>query len=350
MRTTRGARGIQGAARLRRAPAGTPARAPRSVLPLPRLVARLRPSPLARATALALLAAGCDAARNPVAPVEQPLASYPGFDIALHPGEPALRAWRAPDSPYRWIGFYLVAPCHRDASFSGQRLAIAAQGYGTAVLYVGQQTWEGVPNRLPADDQPLRDRAPAPGGASVASPATPRTLALWRDAQPAVGSLPAAAQPTCSRTLLSSARGTAEGNDAIARTAAEGFPRGTAVFLDLEPMTTIPAEMRDYYRAWVRALLVDGRYRPAVYVHWRNAEAVHADVRALHDEFRAGTPPVWVARSAGFSLTRPPTDAGFAFATVWQGALDVSRTWNGVTRTIDENVASRPSPSDPPTP
>ena len=122
---------------------------------------------------------------------------------------------------------------------------------------------------------------------------------------------------------------------------------GTVVFLDVEPMTVIPDAMRAYYRAWTRAVLADGRYRPGVYVHHSNAAAVYGDVRAAAAEAGGGEVPVWVARTAGFSLARRPEESGFAFARVWQGALDVARTWGGVTLTVDENVAAAASPSAP---
>ena len=47
---------------------------------------------------------------------------------------------------------------------------------------------------------------------------------------------------------------------------------------------------------------------------------------------------------------RPAWSIGLPFVRIWQGALDVSRTWAGRTLTIDENVATSPSPSTPPTP
>jgi hypothetical protein len=97
----------------------------------------------------------------------------------------------------------------------------------------------------------------------------------------------------------------------------------------------------------VRALLADGRYVPAIYCHWRNADAIRADVQPLATAAGQGPMRFWIARSAGFSLDRVPTDAGFAFAYAWQGALDVSRTWNGRTLVIDENVAATASPSAP---
>ena len=47
------------------------------------------------------------------------------------------------------------------------------------------------------------------------------------------------------------------------------------------------------------------------------------------------------------ALRSAPAAVGFPFATAWQGALDVSRTWNGVTLLVDESVADRKSPSAP---
>lgn len=294
----------------------------------------------------AVLAAACADLTGPAATSPDPAparTAYPGFDLAVYPGDAALRAWATPASPYAWVGFYLSAPCHRDVSFGGRRAAVSAAGYGVAVLYVGQQTWDGVSAAAPAGGGPLAERSVVPGSTPVAGPAAARTARLWAMAQPTT----AAAAATCSRTLLSAAQGASEGADAVARAAAEGFATGTAIYLDLEPMSSIPDAMRAYYRAWTRAVLADGRYRPAVYCHWSNAAALYTDVRAVFAEFGAGEPRFWVARSAGFSLDRPPADAGFAFAAAWQGVLDVARTWGGVTLTVDESVAAARSPSAP---
>jgi hypothetical protein len=236
-----------------------------------------------------------------------------------------MRAWVRPNSPYYWVGFYLPAPCHRDTSWVGRRQSLTATGWGIAVLYVGQQTWEGQPDRAPAAD--------------TTRPVTGDTLRT-----------PAAAAQrniVCSRTLLTAAQGTAEANDAIAKVEAEGFARGTHIFLDLERMTTIPSAMRDYYQAWVTRVLADGRFRPAIYAHQRNAAEIYADVRAAFDA--AGVrdaPSFWVSSpTTTFSLASSPTDVGFAFARVWQGVVHGPETWNGVTLTIDANVSDSPSPS-----
>jgi hypothetical protein len=238
-------------------------------------------------------------------PPSTPNAAHPGFDLAVYPGDAAVRTW-ATSAPYEWMGYYLPAPCHRDSTFVGKRAAVASAGLGVAVLYVGQQTWDGV---------------------AVLDASSERTASLRA----------MASAVTCSRTLLDAAQGDAEARDAVARTAADGFPGGTVIFLDLEPMT-ITAAMRSYYKAWVARVAADGRYRPGVYAHVSNAADIHADV---------GDVPFWIASTRSFSLSAAPTGVGLAFANVWQGALDVSRSWGGVTLKVDESVSDRKSPSGP---
>jgi len=305
---------------------------------------------------VALLAAGC-ASSTTTAPTPAPApparsyAAHPGFDSYYYPGDSALRAWRAPASPYRWVGFYLAAPCHRESSWSGRRQTIHALGWGIAVLYVGQQTWEGqaqvaapaVPpsaavTTAPPADSLIRDTLRAPGD-SVRVPG---------DTLPRATASAAAAPPACAVSELTAARGTADGADAVARAAAEGFAAGTVIYLDVERMERIPQAMHDYSRAWVRAVVADGRFRPGIYCHTRNAAELHAAVRAeLAAAGIAEAPHFWVASSTGFDVTKRPEEVGHAFAAVWQGAFDVRETWGGVTLRIDANVARTPSPSSP---
>jgi hypothetical protein len=252
------------------------------------------------ASLLVILAAACAPGQSaPVRsgpPPRAQLPAHPGFDLGVYPGDAAMRAWRQA-SPYRWVGFYLPAPCHRDASWSGKRQAIQALGFGVAVLYVGQQQFEG-------------DTATAAPGAPV----------------------------VCSRTLLTAERGRADAADAIARTAAEGFGAGTAVFLDVERFTRLTPEMSAYVGAWVEALRTDGRFRPALYAHRENVTALRG--------VAPGVVAFWIAGGSGFALDRTPRESGVEFATIWQG-LPAPRTWGGVTLTVDENVATTPSPSAP---
>ncbi len=234
-----------------------------------------------------------------------------GFDTHTYPGDRVMRAWKE-GAPYEWVGYYLPAPCHQDASWSGTREALDDMGWGTAVIYVGQQTWDGV---APPSRAALREAAKGGG-------------------------------PICDRSLLSARQGAREGRDAITRTAAEGFPNGTVVFLDIEYMDRTPAVMRDYYRTWVRELLADGRYRPGIYVHTHNARLIHGDVSAEYATAGVpGEPPFWVASARDFATHKAPHEVGHGFAAVWQGALDTWQSWNGFRLPIDVNVAAVPSPS-----
>lgn len=243
--------------------------------------------------------------------------AHPGFDTSIYPGDATLADWRAPASPYEWVGYYLPAPCHRDTSWVGRRATLSALGWGTAVLYVGQQTWDW----LNADVAPLARRS---AEAKVTS------------------------GPTCSRSLLTPAQGTIDAMNAAARAASEGFPRGTVVFLDLEYMATVTDSMRLYYRSWVSQMLADGRYEPGVYLHKANAPIIHDDVVAEYAAAGRSEPSsFWITGSAGFTLDRVPTDVGLPYAAVWQGQLDVTETLNGHSVNLDRNVAARRSPSDP---
>jgi hypothetical protein len=285
----------------------------------------------------ALLATAC-ASPSTTGPSPAPVparsyAAHPGFDSYYYPGDSALRAWRAPASPYRWVGYYLAAPCHRESSWSGRRPTIEALGWGIAVLYVGQQTWEGQAQVAPPDVPPSAAVTTAP------SPA---------DTLPRAATAAATAPPACAVSELTAARGTADGADAVARAAAEGFAAGTVIFLDVERMERIPQAMHDYHRAWVRAVVADGRFRPGLYCHTRNAAELHAAVQAELAAAGVAAPPhVWVASGTGFDVTKRPEEVGHPFATVWQGAFDVRETWGGVTLRIDANVARTPSPSSP---
>jgi hypothetical protein len=226
-----------------------------------------------------------------------------------------MRAWKTADNaPYKWVGYYLVSPCHKDGSWSGKRQTLTDMGWGLAAVYVGQQTWGR----------------------------TPKPLTAKRQAQLAK------TKATCNADLLTADRGAVDGRDAIARTATEGFAPRSVVFLDIERMEKMPQAMRDYYRAWARTLLQDGRYLPGVYVHAWNAQAVHDDLKA---EFAAAgvkdEPRIWVATGHGFDESKSPQDVGFTFAGMWQGMIDVARAVADIKLPVDVNVSSWVSPSDP---
>jgi hypothetical protein len=295
----------------------------------------------ARAATLTLatvLAAACAPSTSPSGPAPLPApppspapappaaapAGFPGFDTGLYPGDEAMRAWRQ-SSPYVWVGYYLPAPCHRDVSWSGTRERLAGMGWGTAVIYLGQQDWAASPGRAPA---------------------APDTVARTDSA--AQAPVVPAPPPACSASLLSSARGTTDAADAAAKTAAEGFPAGTVVNLDVERVSAVSPALLEYVRGWVDGVLADGRFTPGIYGHRANADALRDAARAVYAaRGRAGEPPFWVASSGGFSLDLSPRAVGLDYARVWQGRLDVPESWGGATLTIDANVADTRSPSSP---
>jgi hypothetical protein len=269
------------------------------------------------AAQVAQVAAAVTGQKSPMADAQQ-AGKNMGFDTHTYPGDKTMAAWKAaPGAPYRWVGYYLPAPCHRDRSWTGKRQTLVDMGWGLAVVYVGQQTWGRTPRKV----------------------SDARTAALVKSSKP------------CNADLVTAERGRADADDAIAATAQEGFPPRSIVFLDIERMEKMPEAMRDYYRAWTRRLLEHGQYRPGVYVHAHNAQTVYDDVKAAF--FAAGVdeePRIWVASGRGWEEGKAPQDVGFAFAGVWQGVIDVARTVADIKLPLDVNVSSWSSPSDPDSP
>ena len=340
-----------------------------------------------------------------VAPSDARKGRHLGFDTYAYPGDELMRAWRAADVPYEWVGYYLPsAPCHKGSSWGGKRQTLAEMGWGVAVIYVGQQPWGevSVPAAAAAAIAPpkpkvVRNAATAKASRKAtgkpaakasrrseravarAKSSSRKSAAAARNAKNAKSSSSKSARAaksvksvkgaaadktakaaktakagkagkssptTCSRSFVNAARGTLEGDDAIAKAAAEGFAPGTVIFLNIERMNRVPQAMRDYYRAWTARVLADGRYRPGFYAHKYNAQIVYDDVKAEYE--RAGVhrePPFWIAGGRGFSPEREPHEVGHAFAKVWQGVLDVVEEWKGFKLPIDVNVAHVPSPS-----
>jgi hypothetical protein len=280
------------------------------------------------------LVAACSDAHSPTSPPPPPpppvYEGFPGFDISHYPGDAALTAWRHPASPYHWVGYYLYAPCHRDSTWMGSYAKVKTMGWGTAVLYVGQQDWSMIPSAI------LRARR------SVASPDLDRDMTSAAYAASA-----AATTVTCSASLLTSEQGTSEAADAVAKTAGEGVPEGSAIFLDVEYVSSVSPELLTYVSAWITGVLEDGRYRPAIYCAKANADAIYtAAMAAYASAGREDAPRFWIASTREFAITDKPTDVGLEYANVWQGKLDVSETWAGLTYRIDVNVADSPSPSE----
>jgi len=238
---------------------------------------------------------------------------YVGFDTHTYPGTSVMKAWKeTPGSPYQWVGYYLPSPCHANTSWVGKRDTLIAMGWGLAAVYVGQQTWGKSPRALSASAlESLRNKT------------------------------------SCATDFISADEGKREADDAVSRASAEGFPKGSVIFLDLERMEVIPATMRDYYKAWTSRMLATGQYVPGIYTHQHNAQDVFNDVTAVFEAAgRTEMPRFWVAGGKGFDEGRAPQDVGYAFAGVWQGVIDVARSVATIKLPVDVNVAKWASPSE----
>ena len=267
-----------------------------------------------------------------------------GFDTYAYPGEEAMKAWITADKPFKWVGYYLSAPCHADDSWEGKRQTLSDMGWGMAVIYVGQQTWGKTPGKKVTVTRYITKRARQTkirNGKRVVRYVNKRVPVRVRI------SPRASPGASCSTQLVGAARGTADANDAIAKTAAEGFAPGTAIFLDLERMDFVPRAMRDYYRAWTARVVEDARFRPAYYTHSFNARLIYNDVKqVLSTAGITADPAFWIAGASGFAEDKDPTEVGHSFAQAWQGILDVVETHNGVKLPIDFSVAQAASPSE----
>jgi hypothetical protein len=261
--------------------------------------------------------------------------SHLGFDTNVYPGDRAMDAWKR-SGEYEWVGYYLSAPCHSDDTWSGKRARLVNDGWGLAVIYVGQQTW-GKSYQPVTTTRKVRVATTRNGKRRFVTRTMKRT-----------STIPVATSNDghCSASFVNTAQGSIDARDAIATTAREGFPNGTIVFLDVEFMDATPQRMRDYYRAWTKAMLADGRYRPGIYAHTRNASTIYDDVGEMYDAAGVDAdPPFWIAGKGTFAPGSSPTDVGHQFATAWQGILDVVREHNGVKLPVDISVSSVASPS-----
>lgn len=255
--------------------------------------------------AAALSISGCAASRMDTS--TEPRRGVPGFDTRDYPGDAAMRGWFGV-SPYRWVGYYLPAPCYTGTTWTGRRQTLRDIGWGFAVLYVGEQDW----------------RAMGRAGADTAAVENPR----------------------CSSAHLTHERGRDHAGEAAAAAGTDGFPAGTVIFLDVERVESVSAELSTYVRAWVSRMLEEGRYTPGLYAHDINVEDLYAIVA---DEFvrhqRSERPPLWVARPSGFDLRSAPAESGYAAALIWQGRLNTSEEWRGTRLNIDVNVSASADPS-----
>jgi hypothetical protein len=212
---------------------------------------------------------------------------FAGFDTSGYPGDAAMRTWKQ-SSPYTFVGYYLKAPCHGNAGWMGKRATLEGQGWGIILIYVGRQS-----------------------------------------------------QGPCSKVPPNRAIGVTDAQDALAKTASEGFGPGTIVYLDVEPMDRIPQAQIDYVNGWL-SQFPDAGFRPGIYCHIKNAN----ELRGKITDFPAEQIPFWVSGGKHFNVaTSRPADSGIGFARVWQGGINETKTFGDVKIQIDENVADTATPS-----
>ena len=190
---------------------------------------------------------------------------WPGFDTGSYPGDAAIITWAA-KSPYRFVGFYLDAPCHTTTTFKtwkGKDPHLKAAGLGLAIIYVGFQ------------------------------------------------------QGGCGQAKLSRAKGIEHGQDTVTKFTAEGFPNGAVVFLDVEHYNgTLSAPMEDYIRGWIGVILDSGKVTAGIYCPTSKANKIRA---AAKREYAARALP-------GGS----PVLDGQGRSALRSGDLDARRKWSVV--------------------
>lgn len=201
-------------------------------------------------------------------------------------------------SPYVFTGYYLHAPCHGDRGWMGHRAALKAMGWNIVPIYVGQQV---------------------------------------------------AAMSPCKSSILSTAQGHADAQDAAKTMTAEGFPKGCFVYLDVERSDAFASALHDYISAWMKTLVAAG-FGPGVYCHKFNAPNVRSTVLAAFAASPQAKPRFWIVGgvTAAFDIHKSrPSDSGIAFADMWQCPQSVQRTFGGVNINIDEDLSLRRDPAAP---
>ena len=240
----------------------------------------------------------CASTGRPSAAPTAPIAgAVAGFDTREYPGDATMQTWKT-RSPYHWVGYYLEAPCRPGSTWAGKRATLAAQGWGLAVIFVGEQDW-------------------------------PQQAGETTSGQPGA---------RCTRANLTAERGAADGAAADSAARADGFAAGSVIYLDVERVDSVSAPLRAYVGAWAQAVRSRG-WTAGVYAHARNAQDLLAVLGA--------DTPLWITSTEGFSLQRRPEESGIATARIWQGVLDTQEAYGGLPLRIDVNVARSTAPSGP---
>jgi hypothetical protein len=206
--------------------------------------------------------------------------SYLGFDRNIYPGDDALPILR---KTFSFASYWLSPPPgEKTNSWFGKRELLRSQGFGFLVLYRG------------GDSRELKNEAEA------------------------------------------KRNGTQDAKDAAATANAEGFSRGTIIFLDIEEGGRLPAAYHAYLRAWYDELTKAG-FHAGVYCSGipvkEGARVTITTAADIHDNEAPRDFAFWVYNdfcppSPGCSFPEnppPPSASGIGYATVWQFAQSPRR-------------------------
>lgn len=216
---------------------------------------------------------------------------FKGIDLSGFPGLDAMKALKA---QFDFCAYYLAGPSHHDKGWLGKREDLVEQGWGLVPIFVGQQVI-------------------GPG-----------------------------------QHVVSGEQGAIDGTRCAEEMAAEGFPEGSKVFLDLENGQPIGAAERAYVIACLAAI-GEGGYVGGCYCSHTLAQIVRLDNPHA---------PLWCFRVPTVARTHavPPFPApnpamsGFSAAMLWQYRQNVElRGVPGLNDglVVDLDAATVPDPSAP---
>ncbi|WP_379153994.1 glycoside hydrolase domain-containing protein [Paenibacillus sp. sgz5001063] len=211
--------------------------------------------------------------------------AYYGIDKESYPGITAMKNFYN-SGLFSYTGFYLPGtPFHSDTSFNAQaRADIASIGYGFMIYYVGRQT-------------------------------------------------------SSAATLKTRSQGAADAASAIAKAKACGFTRGI-IYLDIEGDVKGDTAMLEYAAGFMVAFQ-DTAFQGGIYCSTTSANYLNSVpyvtrfIVARYDSSLNNT-------YSGIT----PANSGISFASTWQYAGNVTKTFNGSTLKVDLNVSDYRNPSE----
>ena len=225
---------------------------------------------------------------------------YRGFDRNTYPGDDAMKAMHSGDAAFAFTGYWLTPPPGASTnSWKGKRALLRDQGWGFLVLANGR-----------LDAEILKSQK---------------------------------------RGSTADALGKQDAAVAIARARAEGFPKGTIIFLDQEEGGRLLQEQAAYLLGWTEAVAAS-EYRPGVYASGQLVEddpGVMIDtIRDIRDRIKKShlhDVAIFDAQDAcppapGCTLNaRPMKEAGEPDLTVWQYSQSPRRP--GITKSCGATYA-----------